>query len=327
MLGKYSVVICTYNRATHLKAALESLLEHYRGRGLDIIVVDNNSTDSTREIAAAYQQWGVRYLSEPNQGHSHARNRGLNAAEHDIVIYLDDDVTVRADWLEQLTAPFAEAGVAVVGGELEPVWEQSRPRWLTDRWLHSYSVCLRWSGSPRRLKGREWLCEANIAFRRAPLVKAGGFPTHLGRIGDGLLSGGGVVIERIRYEGGEAIFAPHAIADHHIGAPRLTSKWLMRRVFWQGVTSALIEDYRIRHLHQAPPPQTWRDLRLPVNHQRWAAVFNGIADVQFDAVLKETYDLGYALRRVGLLGELSTAMPAGWTETAVPAAAAAEARQ
>lgn len=303
MLGKCSIVICTYNRASGLKAALHSLFDHYPSPDADIVVIDNNSTDHTREVAASFQSWGVRWIPEANQGHSFARNRALNTTGRDIIVYIDDDVTVRPGWLEHLTSPFADSNVAVVGGELEPVWELPRPRWLTDRWLHSYSVCLRWDTAARKLRGREWLAEGNIAFRRSALAQAGGFPTNMGRVGDSLLSGGGVVVERIRHEGGDAIFAPHAIADHHISPARLTPKWLLRRVFSQGVTAALVEDYRIRYLRHAPPPQAWSDLRLPVNHQRWAAVFNGVPDVQFDTILKETHDLGYALRKVGLLGE------------------------
>lgn len=85
-----SVILPTYNRRAYLHQALESVL-HQRFGDLEVIVVDDGSTDDTAAGIRALQDERVVYLHQPNAGRSAARNRGLAAARGEFVALLDDD--------------------------------------------------------------------------------------------------------------------------------------------------------------------------------------------------------------------------------------------
>ena len=93
------VIIPTYNRAALLKHTLESLLAALPPVGLavQITVVDNNSSDDTPQVVAQYQERFARaglkldYLFEPQQGRSHALNRGIAETHGTLIGLIDDD--------------------------------------------------------------------------------------------------------------------------------------------------------------------------------------------------------------------------------------------
>ena len=109
---KISVVVCTYNGSATLSECLESLT------GLvypdyEVIVVDDGSTDSTPSIVPGFP---VKYIRlEKNGGLSRARNAGMNAAEGEIIAYIDDDATADPHWLYFLAASLKRTAVAVGG--------------------------------------------------------------------------------------------------------------------------------------------------------------------------------------------------------------------
>src|SRR5579862_9670819 len=99
-----SVTIQTYNRAAELRRTLESLarIDRTGATEHEVIVIDNNSSDHTREVVEAFHEAFaglLRYIREPRQGLSHARQRAVAEARHEIVAFLDDDVDVDAHWL------------------------------------------------------------------------------------------------------------------------------------------------------------------------------------------------------------------------------------
>ncbi|MGD8380729.1 MAG: glycosyltransferase, partial [Syntrophobacterales bacterium] len=91
---KISVIVCTYNRAELLGGTLRTLCHQTLDTSeYEVIVVDNNSTDNTREVVDEFcrRSSNVRYCFEPQQGLSHARNQGLQEAKGKYVAYIDDD--------------------------------------------------------------------------------------------------------------------------------------------------------------------------------------------------------------------------------------------
>ena len=109
-----SVVICTYNRASSLAVTLEALLMQEATPSLrwEVVVVDNNSSDHTREVVegfAARNEIRVVYTFEPNQGQSHARNTGVKVAHGDVIAFTDDDVIPERNWVAHLVAVFAKS--------------------------------------------------------------------------------------------------------------------------------------------------------------------------------------------------------------------------
>lgn len=99
---KVSVVIPAYNEEKYLSATLESLINQ-TVTPYEILVVDNNSTDKTVEIAKEYP---VKVISEKRQGLSFARNKGFNEAKGDIILRTDADTVAPRDWVERVANAF-----------------------------------------------------------------------------------------------------------------------------------------------------------------------------------------------------------------------------
>jgi glycosyltransferase involved in cell wall biosynthesis len=107
-----SVVIPVYNEEKSLAACLDSL-KNQEEMPDEIIVVNNNSTDSTVEVA---KRFNVRILSETKQGTSFARNTGFNAAKYDIIARTDADSQVPPDWIKRIKSHFIDPTVVAVSG-------------------------------------------------------------------------------------------------------------------------------------------------------------------------------------------------------------------
>jgi len=101
-----SVIIPTYNRSAYLVGAIESVLSQSYC-DLEIIVVDDGSTDNTQDVISGYGD-RVRYLFQENKGPSSARNLGISAAEGDLIAFLDSDDLWRRDKLEKQVELFEQ---------------------------------------------------------------------------------------------------------------------------------------------------------------------------------------------------------------------------
>ena len=300
-----SAIVCVYNRRDTLPDCLAALarqsLDAARG---EVIVVDNNSTDGSREIAEAFaaRHRQFRVVREEKQGLAAARNRGMREARSPIAAFTDDDAIPADDWLERLLARFEtlDESVVAVGGELDPVWETPRPDWLTgDKLHHALSVSLGWSRYARYLAGTEWLCEANSAYRIAPVQERGGFPESLGRIGNNLLSGENAINELLLRDGLRFFFDPEIRVKHQIARGRLTKDWFRRRFFWQGVTTYLVRKYL---QEQGGAVETSSVVAVPMNEKSWTGLWSDDDDETFHEALGHVYGMGYTLAASNLLG-------------------------
>ena len=186
-----TVVVSTYNRADRLPSALDALLQQAGNVAYEIIVVDNNSTDTTRDVVnamASVSSGRVRYAFEPRQGLSHGRNTGIAQAAGPLIAFTDDDVRVAPDWVRQLTRVFDEhPEIAYVGGPVLPNWLEPPPPWLTK--AHWAPLALQDYGSDAIVTGKDrgmCLVGANMAFRQSVFERVGNFSPALGRIKDGI---------------------------------------------------------------------------------------------------------------------------------------------
>jgi glucosyl-dolichyl phosphate glucuronosyltransferase len=135
-----SVVISTFDRCASLSRTLNSLLAQQVPASLDyeIIVVDNNSTDSTAAVVESYcrrEPARVRYVFEPRQGVSYGRNAGIRASRAPIVAFTDDDNEVDPHWVATVKATFdSHSETVAIGGRILPQWPRTvLPRWLDRR--------------------------------------------------------------------------------------------------------------------------------------------------------------------------------------------------
>ena len=105
---RLSFVVPAYNEETYLPACLESILAQTRGLGdsVEIIVVNNASSDRTREVALGFA--GVRVVDEPRKGLTFARQAGFAASSGELIANVDSDSRLTDGWVERVLASFAE---------------------------------------------------------------------------------------------------------------------------------------------------------------------------------------------------------------------------
>ena len=139
-MNSLSVIICTWNRADSLRAALLSLQPQVLPDGVqvDVIVVDNNSSDNTSsvvaELAASWTLGTLRYTFEPRQGKQFALNTGISLSTGALLAFTDDDITFPPDWITTICAAFASPALQLVGGKTLLAWPAGGPpRWYDER--------------------------------------------------------------------------------------------------------------------------------------------------------------------------------------------------
>ncbi|HYE37068.1 glycosyltransferase [Methylocaldum sp.] len=234
-----SIIVCTYNRAESLRDTLTALMQLNTRPELswEVIIVDNNSKDHTRRVVEEFHQaWPkLRYEFELQQGLSHARNRGIAAANGEVLLFTDDDVLPESDWLETTLAGLEKYQADACGGYIAPIWEIPPPYWLTERFYGFLAVRTdRTDDYPIETPSQAPF-GANMAFRRQIFDKVGYFDTNRGRRGEVLASGEDIeLFERILAAGLKAVFLGQSRVSHKVEAYRCTKRYLRR---WRFQTS------------------------------------------------------------------------------------------
>jgi len=109
-----SIIIPTFNGASRIGNCLDALLRQKPRPNVEILVVDDGSTDNTADVVGRYP--GVRCITQSNAGPAAARNRGAAEAHGTIVLFTDDDCVPMPDWLEAMLAPFRDPEVVGAKG-------------------------------------------------------------------------------------------------------------------------------------------------------------------------------------------------------------------
>jgi glycosyltransferase involved in cell wall biosynthesis len=259
---KYSIVIATYNRAADLRETLRSLAGQRPDGAWEVIVVDNNSPDDTRQVveeAARSFPVELRYLFESQQGRSPALNAGIRAARGSIVATTDDDVRVPADWLTRAAEGLDRLGCEYVGGRVLPIWGAPKPAWIPNRGGKQWAVIALLDYGPLAIEfGSRVPLGVNMAFRREAFDRAGLFDPHTGRKAGTLL--GQEVREwciRARKAGVRGFYVPDLVLEHIIPADRLNKAYFRRWFYWRGISRALL--YQRAGLDMEAPEQTTLD--------------------------------------------------------------------
>lgn len=241
-----SAIICTHNRDSYLGAAIDSLLNQDFPGEFEVIVIDNASTDRTREVVEArLPHPRLRYLHEPVVGLSVARNTGARIAQGPILAYLDDDAVASRSWLQVLYAAYqTNDKLAIAGGKVDLLWAagMSPPPWLSTTLagnlglydLGSQMVYIDRPGlTPRGL---------NYSIRQQFLEQVGGFDLNLGRVGKNLLSNEELRMTELALEmGWQVAYLPDALVGHNVAPERVQPSWFLSRGWWQGISECYRE--------------------------------------------------------------------------------------
>jgi O-antigen biosynthesis protein len=237
-----AVVLCCYteDRWTEIMAALGSVRAQTRPADAVLVVVDHNPALYARVRDAA----PADVVVTPNRhrpGLSGARNTGVVLAGTDVVAFLDDDAVAEPDWLAHLVAEYADPGVAAVGGRIDPVWPGERPGWFPPEF--DWVVGCSYTGQPSSRAVVRNVIGANMSFRRAPVLAAGGFAEELGRTAGALPLGceeTELCIRLTARTGGQVVLQPLARVRHHVSGERGTVRYLRRRCFAEGLSKAAV---------------------------------------------------------------------------------------
>jgi glycosyltransferase involved in cell wall biosynthesis len=242
---KITVILCTYNRSSLLAQALESILASTLPTGVEweIFVVDNNSTDRTRAVAARFCDRypdRCRYLFESRQGKSHALNAAIRESRADIVAFTDDDVTVEPNWLQNLTAPLTDSGWAGSAGRIRIGQDFSPPHWLATSGAFNLGASLVQFDQGDEQKSLDTApFGANMAFRKTIFDKYGAFRTDLGPSGKGQIRNEDTEFgERLLAAGERLCYVPSAVVNHPVQKERLQKKYFRSYYFAHGRASA-----------------------------------------------------------------------------------------
>ncbi len=244
-----SIAICTHNRAQSLYATISAVLKQQYTRGkLEVLVVDNCSSDNTRQITESLQTDSpipLHYFYEEKSGLSNARNLALKKAQGDVIIFIDDDaIPVSDHWAANIAAVYEDPHVAVAGGDLSPEWPEGiRPTWLPSFLLPPLGITRFKFNEVSSLRYPHYPWGANISYRKKNLQEIGGFSNQLGWSSNGTMISGEETEMNLRLEsaGKKVVYVPQAVVKHVISPEKLNEKWFFKRALGQGLSDAAID--------------------------------------------------------------------------------------
>lgn len=251
---KVSLILCTYNpRPDLLSWALSSVKRQALPRDeFEFVIVDNRSEPPLNAAAlAAEHDLPLRVVREERPGLTHARSAGIQATTAPLLVFLDDDNYLTADYLDQALA-IAEANpwIGCYGGKARAVFESPVAAWKHR--LLGY-VGVRDYGPDPITSNRdcwgEWepigaglVCRRDVAEQFVQLIETSADANRLGRNALGLMSGEDTLIAQIAYRlKYSCSYQPALSLAHWIKAPRLNSEALARTVVGHGRSYVVLQ--------------------------------------------------------------------------------------
>jgi glycosyltransferase involved in cell wall biosynthesis len=219
-----SIIIATRNRANALLRTLHALtrLSIPQGLNYEILVVDNGSSDSTKEVIQSQQiiNTTIKYHYEPILGKSRALNRGLEFSIGEIILLTDDDVEPHENWIFAMCDPICMGLADAVSGNVKLATHLVRP-WMSER-HRSLLASTEWIKSSRS----QSLVGANMAFSRKVLTIVPSFDVELGPGGLGFADDG-LFASQLTSAGLRIFSAVDSNVIHHFDICRLKrSEWI-----------------------------------------------------------------------------------------------------
>jgi glycosyltransferase involved in cell wall biosynthesis len=238
------IAIASYRRPEGLRRLLDSLQRAIGSMDVDILVVDNDSEESARPIAAGHSARPV-YVVEPAPGIAEARNRALQHFDdrYRSLVFVDDDEWVSPSWLETLTAYAGQTGAGVVTGPVESVFPAPPPDWVRrggfiQRPILRTGRDLPWAATNNTLLLREaWLRAGSPRFDPAFSVTGGSDADFF---------------RGIAKSGVRILYCAEALVFEEVTPDRVSLRWVRRRAIRTGMART-----RVWRKHRDP---LWRGL-------------------------------------------------------------------
>lgn len=247
-----SALICTRNRAGMLTRVMEDFFAQDRLDELDyeLVIVDNSSTDKTKEVVETFSRRfpkKVRYIFEERLGIRVARNRAIDEAKGDTIVFTDDDVKIDKMWLFEMAEVFT-LGADAAGGRVIADYPKDTPDWIKrcQRFLNGPIVAHDYGEEVKiyDIKNMSPFIAANAAFRKDVIKNAGGFKEDLGH-GQLVLGEDTELFERLIRLGKKIVYCGKAAVWHPVIKERMNLGYIARWYMAQGRSYAAQDDDKI----------------------------------------------------------------------------------
>jgi L-malate glycosyltransferase len=245
-----TVLMATLNGARTLPEALSAYCQVQAPTGgWKLVIVDNGSTDATREIIHSFMdRLPLTYLFEPSGGKNAALNTGLASVEGDLVVLTDDDALPRFDWLKELRlAADSHPSFSVFGGQVIPRWENPPEKWILSKTHLTAGLfaCTDPSWEEGPILSRS-VYGPNMAIRRRIFETGYRFNPEIGPRGRWYAMGSELELnERLAKAGFSAWYCKQAVVEHMVRKFQMTRSWIFSKAlkFGRG-------QYRIVFCHE-----------------------------------------------------------------------------
>jgi glucosyl-dolichyl phosphate glucuronosyltransferase len=239
-----SIVICTYNNAESLGLTLAQLNAQELGTSneIDLLVVDNNSSDDTSSVCKKFIETSklpARYIFENRQGLSHARNTGVSQANGEFILFTDDDAELPSFWLQKYLDVIAQHQPDCAYSKIDILWEQAIPWWFISAY-NPYFVCLNYGENVIHVTDiHHEFYGKNFMIRKSLISELGGFDPKLGRNGSKLIAGEETLLYRKMIAlNKNVIYFPDAPVGHRLKEREYLSSNI-KKLFIDGAYSSL----------------------------------------------------------------------------------------
>ncbi len=232
---KISVVICTYNRAAYITDAMESLYQQSLPKNLyEVIIANNNSTDSTQQICeafiASHTNANFIYVEEKKQGASFARNTGATFAKGELLCFMDDDAIANPDYLEKIVHFFeTHTDAGGLGGKIVPKYIPEEPKWMS---YYVASLVGNFDYAPQIevFKPGKYPLESNMIIKTTDFKTVNGFNEALpGVVGTLRIGGEGKeFFYKLQALGKKIYYHPAIAVQHVVEVKKLTREYMYR---------------------------------------------------------------------------------------------------
>ena len=225
-----SVIVPVVNVAHTVRDLMESLMKlDYDREKLEIIVVDGDSKDGTKEIV---QEYPVELIQQEGKGLNSARNTGIKHSTGEIIAYTDGDCVVPTNWAKALVANFQDPSVGFVGGTLEGYDKMSTLSNYMDETFFQVTPGFRFRVEGTDLRLLHFPAGANMAFRRSALARVDFFDENITYGFDDLEP-----VEEMGFKGFRIVLDPEVNVLHQ---HRSTVRGLMKQHFNYGRGGTLL---------------------------------------------------------------------------------------
>jgi len=254
---RVSFIIPTHNRAHLLKSLLNNIFSLKSSHIFEVVVVDNNSKDNTKEVAQSFNT-SVVYVFEGNTSFTKARHTGALKAQGEFIIYLDDDVVLETNVIDEVVRLFEQyKDCAVIGGKILPQFEKEPSPWVLELQNSFNGLSLHDKGGKQADVGS--IPGPFMAIRKTIYDQVGGFPPDTVGVETNkykksfrkLYIGPGDFgfCTKCKSAGYRIIYSPNIIIKHIIPEVRLTKSFWISRMQGEGhyiaVTRNVMKEFKI----------------------------------------------------------------------------------